>query len=66
MRYMKLIVFREGQESKHSTTGRMLKKPDTPLGEARITAVSTDLSAATLLHPERSEDVQELDKVITK
>ena len=66
MRYMKLIVFREGQESKHPTTGRRLKKPDTSLGEARITAVSTDLSAATLLHPERSEDVQELDKVITK
>ena len=66
MRYMKLIVFREGQESKHPMTGKMLKKPDTPLGEALITAVSTDLSAATLLHPERSEDVQELDKVITK
>jgi Curli production assembly/transport component CsgG/Glucodextranase, domain B len=66
MRYMKLIIFREGQESKHPTTGRMLKKPDTPLGDARITAVSTDLSKATLLHPEQSEDVQELDKVITK
>jgi hypothetical protein len=44
----------------------MLKKPDTPLGEALITAVSTDLSEATLLHPEQSENVQELDKVITK
>ena len=63
---MKLIVFREGPESQHPTTGRRLKKPDTPLGEARITAVSTDLSAATLLHSEQSEDVQELDKVITK
>ena len=44
---------------------RILKKPDTPLGEARITVVSLDLSTATLLHPEQLEDVQELDKVIT-
>jgi hypothetical protein len=30
------------------------------------TAVFADLSTATLLHPDQSEDVQELDKVITK
>jgi hypothetical protein len=65
-RSMKLLVFREGLEFKHPTTGRMLKQPDTSLGEARITAVAADLSAATLLHPEQAEDVQVLDKVITK
>lgn len=65
-RYMQPIVLRGGEASRHTATGKMLKKLHTPPGEARITAVSADLSEATLLHPEQSEDVQELDKVITK
>ena len=41
-------------------------KPHAVLGEARITAVSDDLSEAILLLTEQTGDVRELDKVITK
>jgi hypothetical protein len=64
-RYMKLIVFRAGEDLMRPPTGRLLKK-DTILGEARITAVSADLSEATLLQAVQAGDVQELDQVITK
>jgi hypothetical protein len=64
--YMKLIVFREGEERQHPLTGKMLHKPHAVLGEARITAVSDDLSEAVLLRTEQTGDVRELDRVITK
>ena len=64
-RYMKLIVFRSGKTLKHPRTGRLLRKPDTVLGEARIVAVTPDLSEAILLSTE-SGKVRELDMVITK
>jgi len=65
-RDMKLIVFREGEVDEDRTAGQIPKKLDTRLIEARITKVSADSSQATLLHPEQSEAVQKLDKVITK
>ncbi len=65
-RYMKLIVYRAGEEVQHSGTGRLLHKPEVILGEARITAVSDNLSEATLLSSQRAGNVHESDKVITK
>ena len=65
-RSMKLLIFRPGQEFKHPQTGRLLKKPDVILGEARITAVSPDLSEALVLPSEVPGDVRESDTVITK
>ncbi len=65
-RFMKLLIFRLGQEFKHPQTGRLLKKPDVILGEARITAVSPDLSEALVLPSETLGDVRESDMVITK
>lgn len=66
VRYMKLIVFRSGQTLVHPRTGRLLRKPDTILGEAQIVAVTPDLSEAVLLSTELSGKVRELDMVITK
>jgi hypothetical protein len=63
---MKLLIFRPGQEFTHPQTGRLLKKPDVILGEARITAVSPDLSEALVLPSEAPGDVRESDMVITK
>jgi hypothetical protein len=65
-RYMKLIVFREGEERQHPRSGKMLQKPHAVLGEARITVVANDLSEAVLLRTEQTGDVRELDRVITK
>jgi len=65
-RFMKLLIFRPGQEVKHPQTGRLLKRPDVILGEARITAVSPDLSEALVLPSETLGDVRESDMVITK
>ena len=65
-RFMKLLIFRPGQEFKHPQTGHLLKKPDVILGEARITAVSPDLSEALVLPTEALGDVRESDMVITK
>ena len=48
-RSMKLIVYRDGEAVQHPRSGKMLHKPDTILGEARIIAVSPELSKATLL-----------------
>jgi Glucodextranase, domain B/Curli production assembly/transport component CsgG len=65
-RYMKLIIFRPGQELKHPHTGRLLQRPDTILGEARITAVSADLSEALMLISATPGDGEGVDRVITK
>jgi TolB-like protein len=65
-RYMKLIVFRPGETLKHPRTGQLLRKPDTILGEARIVAVTEDVSEAVLLSSKASVQVQESDNVITK
>jgi hypothetical protein len=65
-RYMKLIVFRSGKTLKHPRTGRMLREPDTILGEAQVVAVTPDLSEAVILSTELFGKVQELDMVITK
>jgi hypothetical protein len=65
-RYMKLIVYRAGEEVQHPGTGRLLHKPEVILGEARITAVSDDVSEATLLSSQWVGNVHESDKVITK
>ncbi len=65
-RYMKLIVFRSGKTLTHPRTGRLLRKPDKLLGEARIVAVTEDLSEAVLLPSETLGNIQASDKVITK
>ena len=65
--HMKLVIFRAGEEVKHPRTGRILQRPDILLGEARITEVSKDLCEVKLLSLKQpGDDVQELDKVITK
>ena len=60
----RLLVFREEKTLVHS--GRVLQKPERLLAEARIMAVSPDLSEARLLPSVLAEEVQESDKVITK
>jgi len=65
-RYMKLILFREGEVLKHPDTGRVLGADTETLGEARIEEVSEDLSQATLLAPTTSAAVKQLDRAITK
>jgi hypothetical protein len=65
-RNMKLIVYRDGEALQHPRSGKIFQKPDTILGEARIIAVSPDLSKATLLPSKQTVHVQEADKVITK
>jgi hypothetical protein len=65
-RYMKLIVFRAGKTRQHPRTGRILRKPDKILGEARIVAVTEDLSEAVLLPSDAMGDVQASDQVVTK
>lgn len=65
-KYMKLIVFREGEMIRDPRDERQRRKPGKLMGEARIEAVATDLSEATLLQPDASGDVRKLDKVITK
>ena len=64
--HMKLLIFRPGEEFKYPQSGRLLRKPDKIIGEARVTAVTADLSEATLLLSESSGEVQEADRVITK
>lgn len=65
-RYMKLIVFRAGRTLTNPRTGRLLRKPDKVLGEARIVAVTKDLSEAVLLPSEGLGHIQEADQVMTK
>jgi hypothetical protein len=60
----KLLVFREGKKIAHG--GKILQTPPVLLGEARITAVSFDLSEARLLSSAPSAEIQESDSVITK
>jgi hypothetical protein len=65
-RYMKLILFREGEVLKHPDTGRVLGADTETLGEARVEEVSEDLSQATLLAPATAAAVKQLDRAITK
>lgn len=65
-RYMKLVVYRDGETLRHPRSGKVLHKPDTILGEARITIVSGELSKATLLPSKQAGNVKESDKVMTK
>jgi Curli production assembly/transport component CsgG/Glucodextranase, domain B len=65
-KYMKLMLFREGEVLKHPLTGKVLGAPTETLGEARVEVVFEELSQATLLAPARSAEVKQLDKVITK
>jgi hypothetical protein len=60
----KLLVFREGKKIAHN--GKILQTPAPLLGEARITAVSADLSEAQLLPSVPSAEIQESDRVMTK
>jgi hypothetical protein len=65
-RYMRLLIFRPGETFTHPRSGRLLRRPDTILGEAQITTVTTDLSEATVLSSEQLGNVRESDRVITK
>jgi hypothetical protein len=65
-KYMKLILFREGEALTHPLTGKVLGAPTETLGEARVEVVLEELSQATLLAPAPSAAVKQLDKVITK
>jgi hypothetical protein len=65
-KYMKLIVFREGEAITHPTTGQVHGAPIEILGEAKVEAVFDDLSQG-ILQPQKSRgEVKQLDKVITK
>jgi hypothetical protein len=63
---MKLILYRKGKALKDPRTGKIRKKPAKRLGEARIQAVSAELSEALLLQPDIADKLQELDMVVTK
>ena len=63
---MKLVVFRDGATRKHPSTGKPMHEPERLLGEARITAVSDDLSEALWLPSVSPQGVQKFDRVITK
>jgi hypothetical protein len=65
-KYMKLLLFREGEPFKHPLTGKPLGTSTQTLGEARVEAVLEDFSQATMLQPGSSAEVRQLDKVITK
>jgi hypothetical protein len=65
-KYMKAIVFREGNVLVHPGTGRPLQTPAVPLGEARVEAVAAETAQATLLQGEQSHDVKAFDQFITK
>jgi Curli production assembly/transport component CsgG/Glucodextranase, domain B len=65
-KYMKLILFREGEVLKHPLTGRDLGPRTETLGEARVEVVLEEHSQATLLAPATSAAVRQLDRVITK
>jgi hypothetical protein len=65
-KYMRLMLFREGEVLKHPLTGKVLGAPTETLGEARVEMVFEELSQATLLPPGSSAEVRQLDRVITK
>ena len=65
-KYMKLIVFRDGEPIKHPLTGKLLGAPTQILAEAEVEAVFDDFSQGVLLQQKHPEDVKQLDKVITK
>jgi len=64
--HMKLILFREGESIRDPNDGKIKKKPDQRMGEARVEEVSDELSEAALLEPQTAENIHPLDKVITK
>jgi hypothetical protein len=64
--YMRLIVFRDGGVVVDPRTERVRRRPGKRMAEARIAAISADLSEATLLRPDEARDVRQGDKVITK
>ena len=65
-KYMKLIIFREGEAIIHPITGQVLGAPTEVLGEAKVEAVFDNLSQG-ILQPQKSQgEVKQLDKVITK
>ena len=65
-KYMKLIVFREGEAIKHPITGLVLGAPTEVLGEAKVEAVFDDLSQGIMQHQKAAGEVKQLDKAITK
>jgi TolB-like protein len=65
-KYMKLILFREGEVLKHPLTGRDLGPRTESLGEARVDVVEEEKLQAILLAPTASAVVEVLDKAITK
>ena len=64
-KYMKLIIFREGEAIKHPITGQVLGAPTEIVGEARVDTVLDDFSQGTLWQ-QAPGGVKQLDKVITK
>ncbi len=65
-KYMKLVIFRDGEEIKHPITGKVLHTETELVGEAKVDSVFDDVSRAVLLKSEKLPDIKQLDRVITK
>lgn len=65
-KYMKLLVFREGEGIKHPVTGQLLGAPTEVVGEVKVEAVFDDLAQGALRQQKDPAEVKQLDKVITK
>ncbi|MGE3535872.1 MAG: CsgG/HfaB family protein [Candidatus Tectimicrobiota bacterium] len=65
-KYMKLLIFREGESIKHPVTGQVLGAPTEVVGEIKVEAVFDDLAQGALRPQKTPVEIKQLDKVITK
>jgi len=64
MKGTKCIVFREGEVIKHPTTGQILGKKVTKLGEISVVEVQEKMAIAKVLNKEGT--IQTGDKIVVK
>jgi hypothetical protein len=64
-KYMKLVIYRDGEPIKDPSTGQILGAPTEVLGEAKVEDVFDNLSQG-IIQQNVSGEVKQLDKAITK
>jgi hypothetical protein len=65
-KYMKLVIYREGEPIKDPITGQVLGAPTEVLGEAKVEDVFDNLSQGIMQQLKAPGEVKQLDKAITK
>jgi hypothetical protein len=65
-KYMKLVIYREGEPIKDPITGQVLGAPTEVLGEAKVEDVFDNLSQGIMQQQKAPGEVKQLDKAITK